>query len=109
MDSVCVVVPVYNDWDSFRVLLGKLNAVARSLPVSMLVMGVDDGSTEAEWEPTESEKTSWDALDGVQIVQLAANLGHQRAIAVGMCVVLRGGAKEKAHRELHFQVFLSGV
>jgi polyisoprenyl-phosphate glycosyltransferase len=90
MDSLCIVVPVYNDWASFSILLEKLNEVAPSLPVSLLVMGIDDGSTEPEpeWQPITESGPRWPALNGVEIVQLAANVGHQRAIAVGLCVAV---------------------
>jgi len=90
MKSLCIVVPVYNDWTSFGVLLEKLNAVAKTLPVSLLVLGIDDGSTEPqpEWAEEGGGKGKWEALAGVQIVQLAANVGHQRAIAIGLCVAV---------------------
>lgn len=90
MKSLCIVIPVYNDWASFSILLEKLNDVAKTLPVSLLVLGVDDGSTEPEpsWEPAAGKGRRWDALDGVEIVQLVANIGHQRAIAVGLCVAV---------------------
>ncbi len=48
MDSLCAVVPVYNDWISFGVLLEKLNAAAKTLQLSVTVLGIDDGSTEPE-------------------------------------------------------------
>lgn len=88
MKSLSIVVPVYNDWTSFGVLLEKLNSAAKTLPVSLLVLGIDDGSTEPEpeWAEEGGGKGKWEALDGVQIVQLAANVGHQRAIAIGLCV-----------------------
>ncbi len=93
MESLCVVIPVYNDWTSFQILLEKLNQVARTLPVSILVMGVDDGSIDPEpaWEPA---SVKWNALQGVQIVQLSANVGHQRAIAVGLCVAAEDHNKD---------------
>jgi glycosyltransferase involved in cell wall biosynthesis len=90
MKNLCIVIPVYNDWASFGMLLGKLNDVAKTLPVSILVLGVDDGSTEPEpaWESPMGAGRQWDTLDGVQIVQLVSNVGHQRAIAVGLCVAV---------------------
>jgi glycosyltransferase involved in cell wall biosynthesis len=89
MKKLCVVVPVYNDWTSFGILLERLNAAATQLSVSMLVMGIDDGSTEPEpdWAKGLSGQ-QWPALDGIEIVQLATNVGHQRAIAVGLCVAV---------------------
>ena len=85
-----MVIPVYNDWVSFGILLEKLNGLAKTLPVSLLVLGVDDGSTEPEpvWNSVAGAGQRWDALEGVQIVQLTTNMGHQRAIAVGLCVAV---------------------
>jgi polyisoprenyl-phosphate glycosyltransferase len=90
MDTLSVVVPVYNDWASFGILLDRLNEAAKTLPVSIMVTGVDDGSTdpEPEWQPITEAGPRWAALDGVEILQLAANVGHQRAIAIGLCVAV---------------------
>jgi glycosyltransferase involved in cell wall biosynthesis len=89
MESLCIVVPVYNDWTSFAILLERLNVAAAKLSLSVLVMGIDDGSTEPEpdWSAGNSGQ-SWPSLAAVEIVELAANLGHQRAIAVGLCVAV---------------------
>jgi glycosyltransferase involved in cell wall biosynthesis len=90
MESLCVVIPVYNDWTSFEILLDKLDAVAANLAISITVLGVDDGSTEPEpdWRTTPGSPARWQTLKDVRLVQLAANVGHQRAIAIGLCVAL---------------------
>ncbi len=76
---VAVVTPVYDDWPSFFRLLQEL---ARELPDQrILVIGVDDGSV----EPVAPDaKQSGLPLMDIRIVRLAINLGHQRAIAVGL-------------------------
>src|SRR5271167_925645 len=88
MERLCVVVPVYNDWASFGILLQKLNGAARTLPVLLTVLGVNDGSTEPEPAWMQEPSQLWDALAGVQIIHLAANFGHQRAIAIGLCMAV---------------------
>ena len=47
MRRLRLVVPVYNDWLSFNILLQELNQVASTLPVRLAVSAVNDGSTEA--------------------------------------------------------------
>lgn len=85
MQSVRVVTPVYNDWASFSHLLAELNQVAEHLPFKLYVTAVNDGSSEAPF-PALSNLPEFPNLLGVEILHLALNLGHQRAIAVGLCV-----------------------
>jgi hypothetical protein len=82
MERVCVVIPVYNDWESVGILLLDLATVGREHHLRYRVVMVDDSSTVGAPE-------TWDALDqssldSVKIVRLACNLGHQRAIAIGL-------------------------
>jgi polyisoprenyl-phosphate glycosyltransferase len=85
MDKLCVVTPVYNDWISLRILLEKLNNLASTLGQKMMVIAVNDGSIELE---PDWQGSHLDTLDGVYVVDLATNVGHQRAIAIGICVAL---------------------
>jgi polyisoprenyl-phosphate glycosyltransferase len=87
LQCVRLVVPVYNDWTSFSILLGELDKEAPGLPFRIFVSAVDDGSVEA----SESELSGCRPpmnLEGVEIVHLLVNLGHQRAIAVGLCLAV---------------------
>ena len=84
MNKVHLVVPVYNDWESFRVLLHELDAVAASLPFQLFVSAVDDGSID-DPIPSLSDLSGLHHLVGVEIITLAVNVGHQRAIAIGLC------------------------
>ncbi|MDP9051144.1 MAG: glycosyltransferase [Acidobacteriota bacterium] len=87
MQRVRLVVPVYNDWTSFSILLGELDKEAASLPFRIFVSAIDDGSSEAS-EPELSGCRPPVNLEGVEIVHLLVNLGHQRAIAVGLCLAV---------------------
>jgi glycosyltransferase involved in cell wall biosynthesis len=87
MKRVCVVVPVFNDWVSFSILLDHINKVSKTLGLSVHVVAVNDGSTEPEPDWTRQAR-AWEFLDEIQLVDLAANLGHQKAIAVGLCVAV---------------------
>lgn len=88
MDKLRIIVPVFNDWRSFRILLRELDRVAAELSVRIFVTAVDDGSTEAP----ESELHSVadiSHLEGAEILHLAGNMGHQRAIAIGLCQAVK--------------------
>jgi polyisoprenyl-phosphate glycosyltransferase len=82
-----VVTPVFNDWDSFIFLLRDINEASKSIGWSVSVVAIDDGSTEER--PAELQKLGpFDAIDRVQIATLATNVGHQRAIAIGLSMVI---------------------
>ncbi|MBR0674289.1 glycosyltransferase [Neoroseomonas soli] len=83
---IAVVTPVLNDWASLEHLLAALGGVAPTIgEVSVLV--VDDGSTEAA--ATDKLARLAAGLTGLEIIRLACNLGHQRAIAVGLAELAR--------------------
>lgn len=82
-----LVVPVFNDWDSFAVLLRELDRVAARLPFQVSVSAIDDGSTIAP--PADfCDPASLKTLENVEIIHLRTNIGHQRAIAVGLCAAV---------------------
>ena len=80
---VAIVMPQYNDWDCLPNLLAELNAVAASR-FDFDVTIVNDGSTESMPSFPDLDVG---LLERVQIVHLGGNLGHQRAIAVGLVEV----------------------
>lgn len=88
---VTVLVPVFDDWDSFSVLLDALDDVAARLPGKRLsVVAVDDGSPRGGFDALAGARRAH--LTGVEVLELACNLGHQRAIAVGLVeLASRGG------------------
>jgi polyisoprenyl-phosphate glycosyltransferase len=88
-----VVIPVYNDWEALSLLLDHLAEalVAKGLRANAVV--VDDGSTVAP--PAAVFERGPDAIASVCIVRLRRNLGHQRAIAIGLTYVFdRSAATE---------------
>ena len=81
LPRIAVVVPVFNDWDSAQKLLSSFP----NTPAEFHVVIVDDGSTEKapnNWEISPSIKTA-------EILSYDINQGHQRAIASGICEVVR--------------------
>lgn len=84
MFDLCILVPVYNDWDSAIKLLEALNAVATEHKLLLQIKLVDDGSTimHPGWDTSELSH-----IGSLEKISLARNLGHQRAIAVGLSVL----------------------
>jgi polyisoprenyl-phosphate glycosyltransferase len=87
INNLSVVVPVYNDWTSLRVLLDRLNEIAKGPGPGIFVTVVDDGSTEPI-DDSVGDLSALTSLLGVEVVHLAVNVGHQRAIAIGLCVAV---------------------
>lgn len=76
------LIPVYEDWAAVASLLEELDRVLEGDGRRASVLLVDDGS---ETGPsTHSGADSYRALTSVRILRLRRNLGHQRAICVGL-------------------------
>ena len=83
--KLAVVTPVFNDWESFSSLLADLRVPGAEI-TEIAVVAVDDGSSTPP-HVDHSLAKSLDHLSSVDIVRLPCNLGHQRAIAVGLSYV----------------------
>jgi glycosyltransferase involved in cell wall biosynthesis len=79
---VVVLIPVFDDWTALSLLLPRLARVLPTLgaPVGLLI--VDDGSNEPVGDALipPGSQFAW-----ARILRLRRNLGHQRAIAIGLC------------------------
>ena len=79
-----MVIPAYNDWESAARLVVDLDRVGREHGLRYRIFLVDDASSLSAPEGwPEFEPTTFDSL---AVVRLACNLGHQRAIAVGLVI-----------------------
>jgi polyisoprenyl-phosphate glycosyltransferase len=78
---IVIVTPVLNDWAPFQRLLDELDKNLEGHCSRLTVIAVNDGSAIAP--PNRIERT-YKTIDSVEILDLAVNLGHQRAIAVGL-------------------------
>ncbi|MEZ4393600.1 MAG: glycosyltransferase [Polyangiales bacterium] len=80
--TYAVLMPIYDDWESAVVLLERLQAALEGEVARVEYLLVNDGST---LPPPASislgDKGSWRC----DVLSLRRNLGHQRAIAVGLC------------------------
>jgi len=82
-----VVVPIFNDWVSFLALLKDIDHVSSTLDCAVSVIAVDDGSTE-ETPASINDISSFPSLREIKVVKLATNVGHQRAIAIGISMAV---------------------
>jgi glycosyltransferase involved in cell wall biosynthesis len=77
-----VLLPVYNDWASLSALLPMIDRSLNDAGRRADVLIVDDGSTR---EPGPGlARGPFTALGKIEVLKLRRNLGHQRAIAVGL-------------------------
>jgi len=83
--SVVVLLPVFNDWRALSLLLPNVASHLAAATSHFGILIVDDCSTEYSVD-VPAEHTAPGA-DWVRIVQLRRNLGHQRAIAVGLSYI----------------------
>jgi glycosyltransferase involved in cell wall biosynthesis len=87
--KIAVVIPVFNDWEAFAQLLAQLGEQAELEKNDLYVFAIDDGSSELA--DMAALSVSKGTLSDLRVIHLACNLGHQRAIAVGMVAVNKAG------------------
>ncbi|HTU93555.1 MAG TPA: glycosyltransferase [Gemmataceae bacterium] len=81
-----ILIPVFNDWPALGQLLQLLDEVLTKHSRQANVLIVDDGSTVTAGSDGAPER-AFQALRRVDVLQLRRNLGHQRAIAVGLAYI----------------------
>jgi glycosyltransferase involved in cell wall biosynthesis len=80
--ALTILIPSFNDWDALRLLLPRIDNALDSAGRQAAILVVDDASTDPLPEHWPSQMYS--AIDSVEILHLRCNLGHQRAIALGL-------------------------
>lgn len=86
-EECIVLMPVYDDWRSFHALLGSLDLALAERGLAAQVIAVNDGSETVEdlMHPIGPMR----ALSSIRVIHLKRNVGHQRAIALGLSYVAR--------------------
>jgi polyisoprenyl-phosphate glycosyltransferase len=87
---IAILTPVRDDWESVQELLGRIDNLKLPSASRLRVIIVNDGSNTKPFDLIQA--FSFTQISTVVIVDLACNLGHQRAIALGLAVL----AEEKA-------------
>jgi hypothetical protein len=83
--KLVVLMPVYDDWQSARLLIEKVDAALAGVCVSATIILIDDASLTPPPAPLLEYRLK--SVQGVERLRLRRNLGHQRAIAIGLCFV----------------------
>jgi len=82
-----IALPLFNDWTAADRLLSMLDDALVPARVAARVLVIDDGSTE---EPAgDFGARPFLAIASVTVLRLRRNLGHQRAIAIGLSYIER--------------------
>jgi polyisoprenyl-phosphate glycosyltransferase len=83
--TVTIVLPVYDDWESLRLLVAQLDLALAQASVQAQVLVLDDGSPT---RPALQLSQPLHAISEIRVLRLRRNLGHQRAIAIGLAYVV---------------------
>ena len=81
VDSLSVVVPIYNDEEVVEALLARLDPAVAPLADRYEIILVDDGSRDHSWDKMLWVKEHYPA---VVLIRLSRNFGQQSAIAAGL-------------------------
>jgi len=77
--------PVYNDWSSAESVVTELDGVFREENLRASILLVNDGSSSPRPDAYLARKVA--NIDRVDVLALRRNVGHQRAIALGLTYI----------------------
>jgi glycosyltransferase involved in cell wall biosynthesis len=85
MEKLLILIPSYNDWRGLGILLEIIDDFLFTKTLKSSILIIDDGSS----IPLDKELSfkEFKAIDFIDILKLRRNLGHQRAIAIGLAYV----------------------
>ncbi|MDX1431973.1 MAG: glycosyltransferase [Gammaproteobacteria bacterium] len=84
-ENLCLLIPVYDDWESVGRLLDEVDAALAGRERGVRAVLVDDASSTPC--PAELVDRPLESIAEISVVELRRNLGHQRALAVGLAYV----------------------
>lgn len=77
-NKIICLTPVYNDWEGFCILVRAIEEQSKHKNLLLQIIAINDGSIDEYNEFEYSKNTP------IEILNLKTNIGHQRAIAVGL-------------------------
>jgi hypothetical protein len=83
---VVIVIPIFNDSPSLSIVMEQIATIFSARASELLLLIVDDGSVPPLLDSMRSEVMS--ALQ-IRVLTLKRNLGHERAIAIGIAAAVR--------------------
>jgi glycosyltransferase involved in cell wall biosynthesis len=87
---VTVLMPLRDDWASAAELIRRLDRTLAAYPCILNVLLVDDGSVQPY--AAADFQSGFSVVRSIRIIRLRRNLGHQRAIAIGLVYAARAGS-----------------
>ncbi|CAG5073754.1 putative glycosyltransferase YkoT [Dyadobacter sp. CECT 9623] len=82
-ENFVIIIPQFNDWEALNLLIEKINAdVSTSILANTTLLVVDDCSSRLRSVPF----ANFDGKE-IKVLRLYRNLGHQKAIAIGLSYV----------------------
>ena len=87
--SVNIVMPVFNDWQSFGLLVRRIDDIFEASAAQRhraRIIAVDDGST-VDYAAKDVDFSGCSHIESIHILRLTRNFGHQSAIAIGVCYI----------------------
>lgn len=87
MRHIAIVTPILDDWQSFAALVAEIAREFTGRELAFHIVAVDDGSAEP-FDPASVALVPGSCIASLEIVRLAVNLGHQRAIAAGLVTLV---------------------
>ena len=86
--KINILIPAYNDWDALTLLLDRIEATTNHLPYQIVCTVVNDGSN-LEYPSEKFRKYK------IEVIHLMRNVGHQKAIAIGLAHLADKGGYDK--------------
>lgn len=83
---IAIVIPVFNDWESLQQLIYDLDVALERNNCDVSIFAVNDGST-VPFTHIQAPEHGFKSIKHIEILHLTRNIGHQRAIAVGLAFV----------------------
>lgn len=80
-----LLIPVYNDLPALECLIAQLDTVLQGKGIQAQLVVVDDGSHIAITPQIPSQGLK--SFSSIEVVRLRGNMGHQRAIAIGLAYI----------------------
>lgn len=84
--NIAIVTPVFNDWMALERLVTEIDGISQEGSLSISVFIVNDGSTIEAPAVLKPDRTEG-AIRFLAVLHLVCNVGHQRAIALGLAEV----------------------
>ena len=79
MKKIIILIPIYNDWESFIMISDKINDQMRSLGKPGQILVVNDNSSVKP-----PKFSNYSNIETIELINLNKNLGSQKAISIGL-------------------------